>query len=211
MACHWPGILPRQARHTIKPITFPGHLFKIALQCRCGLKCAPTQVEDARCHCKCTVGNKGEHRKLIDAYGIHLSTCPWGGWRICKHDRVNEQYGRFCQGAGNDVCWARVDKLVNALPSHAKDEGRARVHRIPDIVITDQLGNVTLILTRCLLHSPPIQRRSHWMLRRQLRKPKSTSTKSSMNVARLRTLVTQGWPGKWPPSCSKRMEQLAQP
>ena len=103
------------------------------------------------CHCKCTVGNKGEHRKLIDAYGIHLSTCPWGGWRICKHDRVNEQYGRFCQGAGNDVCWARVDKLVNALPSHAKDEGRARVHRIPDIVITDQLGNVTLTDTMLTL------------------------------------------------------------
>ena len=96
MAYHWLGILPRQARHTIKPIAFPGHLFKIALQYRCGLKCVPTQSEGARCHCKCT---KGGHRKLIDAYGMHLSTCPWGGWRIGKHDRVNEQYGRFCKGA----------------------------------------------------------------------------------------------------------------
>ena len=26
-----------------------------------------------------------------------------GGWRICKHGRVNEQYGRFCKGAGNDA------------------------------------------------------------------------------------------------------------
>ena len=141
MAYHWLGLIPRLARMKIQPIRFPGHLFKIALQYRCGLACVSTQAEGTRCKCKCKVSGK---RKTIDAYGTHLSVCPWGGWRIVRHDRVNSMYGEFLKEAGNDVCWARVDKLTHALPSHSKDGGRTRVQRIPDVIATDQQGHPSI-------------------------------------------------------------------
>ena len=54
-------------------------------------------------------------------------------------------YGEFLKEAGNDACWARVDKLTHSLPSHSKDGGRTRVQRIPDIISTDQQGHVSLM------------------------------------------------------------------
>ena len=80
----------------------------------------------------------------MDALGTHLSVCPWGGWRIAKHDHLNSMYGEFLKEAGNDACWARVDKLTHSLPSHSKNGGRTRVQRIPDIISVDQQGRVSL-------------------------------------------------------------------
>ena len=116
--------------------------YRRALQYRCGLACVSPQVEGARCKCKC---KKAGCRKTIDASGTHLSVCPWGGWRIAKHDRLNSMYGEFLREAGNDACWARVDKLTHSLPSHSKNGGRSRVQRIPDIISTDQQGHVSLL------------------------------------------------------------------
>ena len=42
MAYHWLGLVPRITRLERQPIRFPGHLFKIALQYRCGL--APLSI-----------------------------------------------------------------------------------------------------------------------------------------------------------------------
>ena len=81
----------------------------------------------------------------MDALGTHLSVCPWGGWRIAKHGHLNSMYGEFLREAGNDACWARVDKLTYSLPSHSKNGGRTRVQRIPDIISTDQQGHVSLL------------------------------------------------------------------
>lgn len=142
MAYHWLGLVPRITRLERQPTRFPGHLFKIALQYRCGLACVSPQVEGARCKCKC---KKSGSRKTMDTCGTHLSVCPWGGWRIAKHDRVNSVYGEFLREAGNDACWARVDKLTHSLPSHSKHGGRTRVRRIPDIISMDQQGHVSLM------------------------------------------------------------------
>ena len=87
----------------------------------------------------------------MDARGTHLSVCPWGGWRIAKHDRLNSMYGKFLREVGNDACWARAEKLIHSLPSHSKDGGRTRVQRIPDIIATDQQGYTSITDTMITL------------------------------------------------------------
>ena len=49
----------------------------------------------------------------MDARGTYLSVCPWGGWRIAKHDQLNSMYGKFLEEAGNDACWAQIEREIN--------------------------------------------------------------------------------------------------
>ena len=140
-AYHWLGTIPKESRLTIVPVWFPGHLFKIAIQFRCGFKCVRPEVVGTTCKCKC---RKTGCRLKIDAYGWHLTACAIGGWRTGRHDFVNEKYAWGCKSAGNDVCITRTDKLIQSLPSHAIDKGRRRQIRIPDSIITTPMGEVQL-------------------------------------------------------------------
>ena len=145
MAYHWLGLLPKAARLDRAPIRFESHLFRIALQYRSGLPCVARQVWGARCRCK-TREEKTGRRSIMDRYGYHLSACPWGGWRTCRHDDGNAETGWGIREAGNNTTWTDTARLLNALPSHRKEKGsRTRRIRIVDIVATDQNGEKSAI------------------------------------------------------------------
>ena len=138
MAYHWLGLLPRKARITRLPQRFESHLFRIALQYRSGLPCVPGSIAGARCRCNVKEAGTGE-RSIMDEYGHHLSACPWGGWRISRHDGANGEVGDGIRGAGNNATWTDIERILNALPSHRKEPGsRTRRHRVADIVSVDQ-------------------------------------------------------------------------
>ena len=138
MAYHWLGLLPRKARITRLPQRFESHLFRIALQYRSGLPCVPGQVAGARCRCKVKAAGTDE-RSIMDEYGHHLSACPWGGWRISRHDDTNGEVGYGIREAGNNATWTDVERILNALPNHRKEpNSRTRRHRVADIISVDQ-------------------------------------------------------------------------
>ena len=138
MAYHWLGLLPRKARITRLPQRFESHLFRIALQYRSGLPCVPSSVAGVRCRCNVKEAGTGEH-STMDEFGHHLSACPWGGWRISRHDDTNGEVGDGIRGAGNNATWTDIERILNALPSHRKEPGsRTRRHRVADIVSVDQ-------------------------------------------------------------------------
>ena len=137
-AYHWLGMLPRAARISRPPLIFESHLFRIALQYRSGLPCVDGMVAGARCRCKTRQAKTGK-RSVMDKFGFHLSACPWGGWRISRHDKANHEVGCGVREAGNDATWTDAKRLLDALPTHRKEKGsRTRMHRIPDIIATDQ-------------------------------------------------------------------------
>ena len=132
------GLLPRKARITRLPQRFESHLFRIALQYRSGLPCVPGPVAGARCRCKVKAAGTDE-RSIMDKYGHHLSACPWGGWRISRHDDTNGEVGYGIREAGNNATWTDIERILNALPSHRKEPGsRTRRHRVADIISVDQ-------------------------------------------------------------------------
>ena len=149
MAYHWLGLLPKAARLMRPPPRFASHLFKIALQYRSGLPCVRSQVAGLQCRCKTRRSGK---RNVMDEYGFHLSSCPLGGWRIKRHDKVNCEVGAGMRTAGNKATWNDAEALYHALPSHRKERGsRTRVHRIPDVTAEDQHGSriaVDCMITR---------------------------------------------------------------
>ena len=137
-AYHWLGMLPRAARIARPPLVFESHLFRIALQYRSGIPCVSGMVAGGRCRCKTRQAKTGK-RSVMDKFGFHLSACPWGGWRISRHDKTNHEVGCGVREAGNDATWTDARRLLDALPTHRKEKGsRTRRHRIPDIVSTDQ-------------------------------------------------------------------------
>ena len=147
MASNWLDLPPRESRLSKVPMHFKSHLFRIALQYRCGLQCVPDQVVGTECKCKCKKNGK---RHVWDKYGRHLAACPWGGGRISRHDNVNKEVGLGLREAGNEATWLRTDKLSKALPTHAATRGtsRVRVKRFADIAVTDQNSKHSLIDTK---------------------------------------------------------------
>ena len=158
-AYHWLGMLPRAARISRPPLIFESHLFRIALQYRSGLPCVDGMVAGARCRCKTRQAKTGK-RSVMDKFGFHLSACPWGGWRISRHDKANHEVGCGVREAGNDATWTDAKRLLDALPTHRKEKGsRTRMHRIPDIIATDQNNEraaFDLMCTLLLRASKPV-------------------------------------------------------
>ena len=75
----------------------------------------------------------------MDKYGHHLPACPWGGWRIGRHEDPNGEVGHGIREAGNNATWTDIERILNALPSHRKEPGsRTRRHRVADIISIDQ-------------------------------------------------------------------------
>ena len=84
----------------------------------------------------------------MDEYGHHLSACPWGGWRISRHDDANGEVGYGIREAGNNATWTDIERI-------RKEQGsRTRKHRVADIISVDQ-NNQRSVLDIMITRSDP--------------------------------------------------------
>ena len=101
LAYAWLTIPPKAARFELHTVSFPGHLFGIALRLCLGLP-MPTHCRGGTCRCRATkAGTARRERAEWDILGHHLcSQYSWGGWRIKCHGEVAIEIMLYLRAAG---------------------------------------------------------------------------------------------------------------
>ena len=133
-------------RFELHTVSFPGHLFGIALRLRLGLP-MPTHCRGGTCRCRATkAGTARRERAEWNILGHHLcSQCGWGGWRIKRHDKVARKIMLYLRSAGlraTDKCADVFPACPVSISSSGVPSMRTK-KKILDIISTDYYGTVT--------------------------------------------------------------------